>query len=149
MTAFTACPYFSMEDDRDYITVYNRSDEDISFYFAFDDAPDFGWFTYPDTSIMTKEVSEYHLWDAIKGNHKRFEISPLAVYYRDTHTDTLCFFILSTDTIAKYDWETIRTEYKILKRYDLSYQNFIKLGYKISYPPNERMKNIKMWPPYP
>lgn len=63
-------------------------------------------------------------------------------------SDTLTLFIFSYDTLQKYNWETIRTQYKILKRYDLSTQNLKQLKWAISYPPTEAMKDIKQFPPY-
>ncbi|GAB6013451.1 hypothetical protein [Viscerimonas tarda] len=146
---FTACPYFSMEDDssrRDYITMYNHSNDDISFYFSLYPS-DYEGAIYPDTSLISEEA-KYLLQNTIKENYRKFEILPLEWCYNNYKTDTLCLYIFSTDTIAKYDWETIRREYKILRRYDLSYQDFKMLGNKISYPPSDAMKNIKMWPPY-
>lgn len=34
--------------------------------------------------------------------------------------DTLSVFIFSGDVVSNYNWETIRNEYKILRRYDIS-----------------------------
>ena len=57
-------------------------------------------------------------------------------------------FILSCDTLAKYTWEQVREDYNILVRYDLRLQDLYKLDFVIVYPPNETMKDIKMYPPY-
>jgi hypothetical protein len=64
--------------------------------------------------------------------------------------DTLRIFILSPDTISKYGWENVRTNYRILVRYDLSYSNIENESGNIllSYPPTPDMRNIKMFPPY-
>lgn len=62
--------------------------------------------------------------------------------------DTLSIFIFSYDTLRKYDWETIRKEYKILKRYDLSLPDLRNLNWKVVYPPTREMENIKQFPPY-
>ena len=48
-------------------------------------------------------------------------------------SDTLSIFIFSGDTIAIYDWQTIRSNYNVLKRYDLSYQDMESLNWTITY----------------
>src|SRR5690554_3993326 len=35
--------------------------------------------------------------------------------------DTMSFYLFDLDTLEKYPWETIREQYKILKRYNLSF----------------------------
>jgi len=62
--------------------------------------------------------------------------------------DTLSYFLILEDTLLMYDWEEIRRDYKILKRYDLSLQDLKRLNYTIPYPPDDRMKDMKMYPPY-
>jgi hypothetical protein len=57
------------------------------------------------------------------------------------------------DTLNKYPWETIRQEYNILVRYDLSLQDMNMLRNRngdteIQYPPDSRMRDMKMYPPY-
>ena len=61
---------------------------------------------------------------------------------------SLNYFLFYPDTLAKYDWETIRKDYKILIRYDLSRQDLKKLDWCFYYPPTEEMKGMKMFPPY-
>jgi len=39
-------------------------------------------------------------------------------------------------------------KYKTLRRYDLGLKDFKHLNWKISYPPNEEMKDVVMHPPY-
>lgn len=62
--------------------------------------------------------------------------------------DTIRIFVFSYDTLMKYDWEVIRSGYKILKRYDLTLKNLKDLNWSITYPPSEFMKDIKQFPPY-
>ena len=45
-------------------------------------------------------------------------------------------------------WETVREDYIILQRYDLSIAELEKLNWTIYYPPAEAMKDIYMYPPY-
>jgi hypothetical protein len=67
--------------------------------------------------------------------------------------DTFSLFLFDTDTLARYSLDEIKAEYKILQRYDLSSGDIEKLldEYErviIPYPPDEKMKNMKMYPPY-
>lgn len=48
--------------------------------------------------------------------------------------DTISIFILSKGTVDKYDWEKIRVEYNILKRYDLSLSDLQNNNWMITYP---------------
>jgi hypothetical protein len=60
--------------------------------------------------------------------------------------DTLSIFFFEPDTIAKYNWATVREDYKILVRYDLSYSDLKQLDWCIYYPPTEEMKDMKIFP---
>jgi hypothetical protein len=141
----TACP---MEDDRQDITVYNYAEYSISFFLADYYSEQFGDPIYPDTTLSVhRDKRDCHV--ANKDRPTIYEKKPLLKdLYKDAQTDTLCFFIFNTDTLNKYDWETIRKDYKILQRYDLSLQDFERLKCRITYPPSEDMKAIKMYPPY-
>ncbi|NLL27401.1 MAG: hypothetical protein GX259_01250 [Bacteroidales bacterium] len=48
--------------------------------------------------------------------------------------DTLSIFIFDSDTLAKYSWDRIRSDYNILKRYDLSLKDLETQNWTISYP---------------
>lgn len=99
---------------------------------------------YPDTILPEmnpypyKFDKEYH-FSFGEGNFDEnalFELFP---------TDTMSIFFFDPDTLAKYNWETIREDYKILVRYDLSHNDLKKLGWCIYYPPTEVMKGMKMY----
>ncbi|NWO28348.1 hypothetical protein [Capnocytophaga sp. oral taxon 903] len=62
--------------------------------------------------------------------------------------DTLSIFIFSSDTLNKYSWEEVRRDYKILKRYDLSYEDCVRLNFIVPYPPTPEMSRMKMYPKY-
>ncbi|MCL2417576.1 MAG: hypothetical protein FWD02_06585 [Bacteroidales bacterium] len=51
-------------------------------------------------------------------------------------------------TLKKYTWEEIREGYKILKRYDISWQEMEELNGMIFYPPTEAMRHIRQYPPF-
>ncbi|MDR3060023.1 MAG: hypothetical protein LBU84_18030 [Prevotella sp.] len=58
---------------------------------------------------------------------------------------TVSFFISDT-MLYKCDMSNIETH--ILQRYDLSLKDLEFLDWEISYPPSEKMKDMKMRPPY-
>ena len=62
--------------------------------------------------------------------------------------DTLLVFIINADTLENNGWNYIRENYIIEQRYDLSLADLQNVGFKLSFPPNETMKHIHMWPPY-
>ncbi len=51
-----------------------------------------------------------------------------------------------------YDWDALKADtlnnYKVTQRYDLSLSDLDRLGWTITYPPTEAMKDVKMWPTY-
>ena len=57
-------------------------------------------------------------------------------------------FIISYDTYKEKGWEGIRNDYDILVRYDLTYDDLKALKDTIPFPPTEKMKDMKMYPPY-
>lgn len=116
------------------IEIRNNANDTIQFYANY---------TYPDTVIITEKPrmimaypKSFGFWDS----KKKFEsLLP---------SDTISIFILSKDTVNQYNWSVIKSDYKILKRYDLSIGDLKKLGWEVSYPPTESMKDIKQFPPY-
>ncbi len=118
MLILTACP----EDLGDSITIKNDSDHTLAVYVRLDKKGAI----YPDTTLPL--------------NNKTFIIEKRDIgdagfyYFPDIHGDTLRLFILDQDTINKYTWEKIRSDYKILKRYDLLYSDLAKIKWKITYP---------------
>ena len=70
------------------------------------------------------------------------------VFKREGYTDTVFVYIFDAELIENTPWEVIARDYLVLKRYDLTLEDLNSLNWNIPYPPDERMKNMKMWPPY-
>jgi len=49
--------------------------------------------------------------------------------------DIISIFVLSKDTLDKYSWDRISSDYNILMRYDLDLEDLKKQSWTISYPP--------------
>ena len=135
----TACPI----DRFIMVRINNNSNHNISFYIAErTDEP-----IYPDTTIALVRghgIQQYINVDKNDSDSDTFESLDNLFEGRDT----VCLFVFDTDTLKKYSWEEIQVGYKILKRYDLSKTDIRNLGLLISYPPDDRMRDIKMYPPY-
>ena len=122
--------------------LYNNSGSPISFYMP--------WrhdIFYPDTILPEKNPNPHTFNERMifSFGEGRFHENALFAMFP---TDTMSIFFFDPDTLAKYDWEIIRQEYKILVRYDLSHNDLRKLNWNIYYPPTEAMKDMKMFPPF-
>jgi len=133
LLALTACPKVDYKHDFMFI---NNAGHDIYVYLK---VPYEGDFIYPDTTIA------YVRCGALFKSGASFAYT---YNYRENEMDTLILFIFDADVFNTYSWEEIRDEYKILQRYDIKFGSIKALEYNISYPPDERMKNMKMYPPY-
>jgi hypothetical protein len=87
---------------------------------------------YPDTSLPSAEP----ILGGILPNGSRFLDSKKKweTVFAESPRDTLSFFYLSVDTLSAYPWSVIQSQYKILKRYDLSLQDLQNRNWTITYP---------------
>lgn len=60
--------------------------------------------------------------------------------------DTLSIYFFHPDTLSLYDWDVIRNDYKVLKRYDLSIEDLNSLNFTVPYPPTAEMEGMKQYP---
>jgi hypothetical protein len=106
---------------------------------------------YPDTSIALGGIP---ITFTIKPNsteppyYMPMQMKKTRSEYVFAKIDTLCVFIIHRDTSSKYNIYDLNRTYNILQRYDVSLENMEKLEWQLVYPPDERMKDIKMYPPY-
>jgi hypothetical protein len=147
------CEHWIDHDDGA-IYIDNKSEFAISFYF-----PLVGMKggVYPDTTLflIPTQKSMYGSFYVESGKGRTSGLSNITVenWVLTFPNDTVSIYIFSKDTLSTYSWEVIQRDYKILKRYDLSIEDFKNLSDKqgvpvITYPPDEKMKHIKMYPPY-
>ena len=106
---------------------------------------------YPDT-LFSFDHTYINIVNAYSSK-RDMDHYPLDVIISRMPSDTLSFFFFHADTVKKYSLEMLQRDYKILVRYDLSSEDIrrLKNNYgipEIPYPPDERMKNMKMYPPY-
>jgi hypothetical protein len=145
LTSASKCE-FTMEDNKYPWYVMNQANYSIKSYLAFG-YYDFSPTAYPDTILP---INNHIGMNNVESNEKQlvWESVNKEDLIKSLPLDTLSVFIFHADTLDKYTWEEVRDNYKILVRYDLSLQNLQLLNYTITYPPDERMKNMKMYPPY-
>jgi hypothetical protein len=62
--------------------------------------------------------------------------------------DTRVCFIFDADVLENESTQTIVDNYLILQRYELSLDDIQQLEWVIPFPPTEKMKYMKMYPPY-
>ena len=58
------------------------------------------------------------------------------------------FYVHDEDVLLNNDWKDVMKDHMVLQRYDLNLDDMRALNRSLSYLPDERMKDIKMWPPY-
>jgi hypothetical protein len=130
-------------------TLKNKSNYTIYWY---DSSKDISGGVYPDTAINFDR-------EEIKYITKPNEVFCLYIQEYDYKRwisrfpkDTVSIYIFNKDTLDAYKWEIIQSDYKILQRYDLSLEDIYALKENnipvITYPPDERMKHMKMYPSY-
>ena len=131
----TACP--EKGDFRSF-KFENNSDVDIYIYLGAIERK-FGGTLFPDTAVSRVRAGI----PVRRGSDIR--ISRFSQEVWDV-TDTLCLFIFDAGVFNRYSWEEIKSGYKILKRYDLTLEDFQRLRWSIPFPPTEDMRSIRMYP---
>jgi len=112
------------------IKIINNSNQDILML-------DYNQFQFPDTLFVipnpfsdTSSI-EYKRYFIEKKSFKEYPGSYKAGFNRSS--TKLMIFLFSKDTIDQVPWEKIRSEYKILKRYDLGLRELDSLNWTIEY----------------
>jgi hypothetical protein len=131
------CP---IDDDSFIFRFSNNSDVDVYIYLGVADSS-IGGSLYPDTAIARVKCGVPFKKGESRGYCYKYD-------YDEKHTKILSLFIFNSDTFNTCNWDEIKKEYKIIKRYDISLEYIKSLSCNISYPPTEEMKNIYMFPPY-
>jgi hypothetical protein len=135
---------FSCEDKlfpRISIGIINDSLHDIRYFTTISEP---GGLIYPDT-VLPRDISlAFRLAKSKNSSYLDFNMTGKDLF-SGIPSDTLSIYIFHPDTLALYDWETIRAEYNVLVRYDLSFEDLERLDWKVFYPPNEKMEGVKMF----
>lgn len=107
--------------------IINGSNHSIAYYVAASGVEH----KYPDTALISNKFEmgtirsgDSTVWDSSVPIDRLFQLLP---------TDTLSIYLFHPDTLAKYDWSVIRSEYKVLKRFDVSYDDLKSNDFKVTY----------------
>lgn len=129
-------------DNFELITLRNDSQSTINFHVASENSP----VVYPDTllpvnigDISLPNITGTVFWGDSQKWEERIDLLP---------SDTLSIYFFHPDTLSTYSWDQIRSDYNILKRYDLSIEDLESLNFKVTYPPTLEMQNIRQYPSY-
>ena len=105
------------------IIVSNKSTHSISVY---------GEYILPDTALnLTKPYLEQVKAD---GAGDIFDSDVNDEAFSRLRSERLTIFVIHTDTLNKYSWETIVNDYKILKRHELNYDELARTKFVLYYP---------------
>ncbi len=135
-----------LEPGHFHVVVHNNSNETIAFYCA--DA----WTNvyYPDTTLVDlRETIYLFTVNSHSTNGRSYEAYNWEYITRKwTKKDTLSIYIFNQSIFNQYSWGEIRDKYLIEARYDLSGSDLEVIRGRVSFPPDEKMKHVHMWPPY-
>ena len=145
---FQACP---MDHGTIFLSLENNSNDTLAVYIA-----DGSLTAYPDT-LLPNNHNDVRLGGVPKGN-MTFDIYSYksgGSQEKFVKKNTISIFILDCNNAMNvkglnwdYIWQEMNYGKRFLWRYDLSFNDIERLNFLLSYPPDERMKDMKMWPPY-
>lgn len=106
-------------------------------------------FSYPDTTlpsslndlcVRTNIADSCEIWAGTVASYNGL----LAT----TQLGILSVYLFSQEAIDQYGWNNILLNNLYLVRYDLTADDLNSLIGRISFPPSDQMKNVKMYPSY-
>lgn len=105
------------------IWVQNNSNSIISYLVGY---------SYPDTIIPDQYNNLVGVKAMDKGDYQSKK--DWDAVFAEKNASKISFFFFSPDTIAKYGWNTVRSNYKVLKRADFTLQELKNGSYTVSFP---------------
>ena len=140
---FTACDLTIDRDDAHYhIRFYNASVYNAFIGISFD---------YPDTTLRNRQDVTTPGWylGVESHNSNNDALASMTSYESIFYSiDTLIIFVFNADTLSARGWDNVKEHNIVTQRYDLSLSDLYNLDWRLTFPPTEEMRNIKMWPPY-
>ena len=115
---------FGGEDDR--LVIINNSNVRLYVY---------AQINHPDTSIGSYNPAYSKInYEVLPNSQKHIISRSWEQTIVSSVSDTLMLFIFDADLIDNTSWNTVVTNYMILKRYDFSLVDLKTLNWKVSYP---------------
>jgi hypothetical protein len=109
---------------------------------------------YPDTiKYHHSIVSQAHIYKTPSGQSnneaiRRFGKGCIEYLFQNNGNDTIMCFVFDAYILEHESSQTIKDNYLILQRYDLSLGDVKQLEWELPFPPTEKMKYMQMYPPY-
>ena len=92
-------------------------------------------FNYPDTAIDVFNPLRAESSNTILPGQTRFDAGCCWKYnFNNNDSGVVMFFFHNLQTLKTTPWDSIRKNYTVLKRYDLTYKELINMNYFIPYP---------------
>lgn len=113
------------------LNLLNNSSTDVYYFFEI---------LYPDTTIsenLSIMVNNKNVYKLNSKDTKPFYTGyrvPWETQFMDASSDTLMFFILDANVVESNHWDSVKANYMILKRYDLSFDDLERMDWTIIYP---------------
>jgi hypothetical protein len=105
------------------VAIVNNSDNSIYFYLSF---------SYPDTALYLNTTNNAYF--KIEKHSHKIEQYRRCLEGDYSYTPKIMCFIYDAQTIESTSWDSVKTKYLVLKRYDLTLQNFDSTNWTITYP---------------
>jgi hypothetical protein len=128
----TSCPVGEKWEDLppdSTLKIVNNSESNLLFYHSD---------SFPDTSLNVATPffddlnKEYYT--VISRSSRSYPSTWRLFFENNSKEFKLIIFILNKNKVETILWDTIRKNYMILKRYDLSYDDLVRLNWTITYP---------------
>lgn len=135
----TSCEKLSLAEKFYTITLVNNSKSKLNYLIKSEESN----IQYPDTQLPI-QLPFFGLIDA---NSEAYIDSRLDWKNRIPliKSDTLSIYLISVNTINKNSWDSIRSNYLILQRYDLSLEDLKHRNYTIEFPYDSTLGKLKVW----
>lgn len=119
------CSNNNDKDCHNTITIVNNSDKTLFFYMSHE---------YPDTAIINYNPSDAGSYYKIEKNSSHKHIKRDCFEYDFKINPKLMYFIFDAQVLETVPWDTVKANYLVLKRYDLTLQDLNDMNWSITYP---------------
>lgn len=111
--------------------IYFKNNSEKTIYFK-------ASYNYPDTQIVDPKPYMGSELNRLLPNENGSPLNHSSCYEQEfknrIESDTLIIFVFDSQVLESTSWETVKQDYLILKRYDLSLQDLQNMNFKLTYP---------------
>lgn len=142
---FVSCEYENTPDCHQIVTLTNNTNEHLYILTSFDNSLVDEIKYHPDPLLdpSTARIEALEKNSSMISGRTCFEVK-----LRNSTLGFMRVYFIDGVKLEASTWGKVLEDSLILKTYDLTLEDLQMLDYKISYPPTEDMKYIKMYPKY-